>query len=405
MKLKQTVFATCLVLALTSVVLAQCDATKCTDFNGTFVLNYSGLGWAGTADHQSSDHEVGLSVYTKPKQYAYSQCHYQGGGPKQPDGCWSCQTRGDTLIPLGYYSADSASNTHYSNEQHCINSAAYLHDEPATGYLIGSLYTGAAIALGVSKVPNGVSCNGNSVNISLSNYYDGGIGGPGTNSFLFNFTAQNNTYGILDDGHWEQNLYCPYEESTTGTPIVLSWTPFQQAFSAMEVQFDVYGRGSKVLTTWTQGGAQTAFLVLPDQNGQVTSCKFQMFGNLTPQVPIPGTKLGGEHPHPYSSNGIEAMRVFDLNKDNVIDKQDAVWSQLRLWFNYAHDGIYDPANKPNEIKTLDEMGIVSFDIALDDYHQNNDTDQYGNVKRWVLSAKTAPGFVTPEVYDVQFKTQ
>lgn len=79
-------------------------------------------------------------------------------------------------------------------------------------------------------------------------------------------------------------------------------------------------------------GTDEAFLVL-DRNGNgVTDSGRELFGSVTPQ------------PVTTTPDGFLALGVFDGagnggNSDGVIDNNDAVFSQLRLWQDSNHDGI------------------------------------------------------------------
>ncbi|MEM7641539.1 MAG: cadherin-like domain-containing protein [Pseudomonadota bacterium] len=56
--------------------------------------------------------------------------------------------------------------------------------------------------------------------------------------------------------------------------------------------------------------------------------------------------------------GFDVLRDFDLNGDGVIDALDAVWAELGVWQDLDQDGVTDEG----EVKSLDEMGIVSIDL-------------------------------------------
>ncbi|WP_374027441.1 EF-hand domain-containing protein [Bdellovibrio bacteriovorus] len=75
-------------------------------------------------------------------------------------------------------------------------------------------------------------------------------------------------------------------------------------------------------TMWPEAGAPGAFIAV-DRNGdgQITT-EDELFGNQ-------GDKF---------KNGFEALREFDSNKDNVIDKNDKDFAKLSLWFDKNGDG-------------------------------------------------------------------
>jgi hypothetical protein len=384
------------VLLVHLICFAQCgdyNYSKCTQYNNTFYSQKDGRGGPlanGNGDHSNGDHDLTLSTYTTPQQYMKAGCSYTGAGYNGGDGCYECNTTGQGTIPYGYTAEDTGtiSKTGY---QHCISPQAATHSGgPITSYV----NTAASITMAITEVPTGTSCSGNGVNISMP--YN-----SASNTYMASYTAQGAypVYWTATTTPPQVNETCPYEESINGTPVVLAWEPFKESFTGMAdgVKFDFFGDGTMLQVSWTKPNVRVAFLVLPDQNGNVTSETYNMFGNTTHQKARIGAKLGGQGPgHPYKGNGFEALRLYDANGDEVINSSDAIWPQLRLWFDYNHNGVVDPG----ELKTLDEIGVVGIDIGFKRYHDSREKDVYGNVKGWVSEVTVRDGFQKPDIYDV-----
>ena len=102
------------------------------------------------------------------------------------------------------------------------------------------------------------------------------------------------------------------------------------------------------------------FVVLPDTDGKVNGID-QMFGDNT---------VGPDDK--FASNGFAALAKWDANKDGRIDKDDAVYGKLRLWSNRRMDSVVHP----DELYTLEEMGIQEIDLNYDPNF--TEQDAYGN---------------------------
>lgn len=156
------------------------------------------------------------------------------------------------------------------------------------------------------------------------------------------------------------------------------------------VLFDLDGDGVPDRVAWTSAGADEAFLWI-DKNGNGTVDN--------------GTELFGSA---MDDNGFEALAQFDQrnqedvtwggNADGVIDSQDRIWSQLRLWIDANHDGV----SQPGEIFTLDQKGVSAIDLG---YRWSGRRDGNNNLFRYRTSiAIDVHGHrVTGEAYDVFFK--
>jgi hypothetical protein len=166
------------------------------------------------------------------------------------------------------------------------------------------------------------------------------------------------------DGGWEWNaptcewVWIPIHGST---PIIIdtTGTGFNLTSATNGIKWDFYGDGVPIQIAWTAPGSTNGWLALP-VNGQITSAR-QLFSNVAPQD-LPSSGAG---------NGFNALAFLDSNNDGVIDKNDAVWPNLRVWVDSNHDGISQPA----ELLTLDSLGITSISVS---YTSSPRTDQYGN---------------------------
>jgi Ca2+-binding RTX toxin-like protein len=112
--------------------------------------------------------------------------------------------------------------------------------------------------------------------------------------------------------------------------------------------FDFDSSGSRTHTGWISSG--DGFLVLDrNKNGTIDSGA-ELFSNFTPLAN--GT---------LAANGFDALREFDLNKDGVIDRNDAIWSSLRIWRDANGDG----TSQSGELLSLDQIGIISIKLSKD----------------------------------------
>ena len=97
-------------------------------------------------------------------------------------------------------------------------------------------------------------------------------------------------------------------------------------------RFDVLSNGTSIKTAWTTAGE--GFLVFPSANGTVVN----------------------------ASNFVKtfaALNQYDLNHDSVINANDVVYSQLRVWVNAAGDGVF----RPSDLKSLSQLGVASINLT------------------------------------------
>src|SRR5262249_29717107 len=74
----------------------------------------------------------------------------------------------------------------------------------------------------------------------------------------------------------------------------------------------------------------------------------------------------------FAANGFLALAKYDANGDGVINANDPIFSQLRVWVDANHDGIA----QPEELHPLSDYRIYQINLNYD--NQFKETDQYGN---------------------------
>ncbi len=58
------------------------------------------------------------------------------------------------------------------------------------------------------------------------------------------------------------------------------------------------------------------------------------------------------------TDGLEALKTLDSNKDNIFDKRDSMWGELKVWRDANSDGNTDSG----ELLTFEEAGILSINL-------------------------------------------
>ena len=126
--------------------------------------------------------------------------------------------------------------------------------------------------------------------------------------------------------------------------------------------------------------SNTVFLTLP-KNGEILNVD-QLFGNNT--VGPDGNT---------SSNGFTALAKYDLNLDGLINHEDEVFSELRLWDNSDCNG----TSEPTELRSLSSAGIFEINLLYQDIYQS---DKYENISKQLSNAKSTRGDI--KIFDVWF---
>ena len=101
---------------------------------------------------------------------------------------------------------------------------------------------------------------------------------------------------------------------------------------------DMRGNGFAVHTGWV--GANDGILVLQQAGQSGTPTISEMFGRS-------------------AATGFAALAQYDANADGVIDANDAVYTQLRMWVDRNGNGTVDTG----ELETLAQAGVVSISLA------------------------------------------
>ena len=95
-----------------------------------------------------------------------------------------------------------------------------------------------------------------------------------------------------------------------------------------------------------------------------------------------------------ASNGFQAIGYYDENRDGVINSNDAIYSELKIWQDKNQNGTVDAG----EFTTLDQAGIDSINVA---YENIRETDENGNSHSQKGSYTRTDGTIG-EIEDVWF---
>ena len=153
--------------------------------------------------------------------------------------------------------------------------------------------------------------------------------------------------------------------------------------SSTSTYFDLDNDGVKQRTGWVQ--TTDALLALDKNTDGIINNASELFGNHTTLKN--GTK---------ASNGFEALKEYDENKDGVIDAKDNIYNTLKLWQDSNSDGVTDTG----ELHTLTELGVKSINLG---YTQTTDYEEQNRI--FQTSSFTTTDGTTQSINDVWFATE
>jgi hypothetical protein len=161
------------------------------------------------------------------------------------------------------------------------------------------------------------------------------------------------------------------------------------------VSFDIDADGVPDQIAWTQADQDEAFLCWDrNQNGVIEDGR-ELFGYATPLLSGKPAKVG-----------YRALAELDSlqaggNGDGKVDASDVLFRSLCAWVDGNRDGI----SQPEEIHTLDDVGVRYLEY---DYRPTRLVDDYGNRFRYVSQVGMrvpGGGIATWPTFDVIFASQ
>lgn len=114
------------------------------------------------------------------------------------------------------------------------------------------------------------------------------------------------------------------------------------------VDFDMKGNGQESRMGFIKG--DDALLFVDTHGDGVVRDGRQLFGN------------NGDY-----ANGFEMLRAYDENGDGVIDENDSIYDQLRLWVEKTEDGVCET----DETISLRDAGIKSINVGYQDVREDD----------------------------------
>lgn len=298
------------------------------------------------------------------KTIYWTSCTYNGTNQPYSPCNVTCDNDGRTSL-TSTESASTVTPSFFGVFRHFVNTKAITGAAYATA---GSVSCASTMAVSTTRCAWPINCAAN-VTISAS-------------AAGFGVSITYAPSSIWDDAD-SLAITCGAQSNPAfPTPIILNLGGgYHLSLLKDGVQFNFYGDGLRQVS-WPEPGANNGFLVLPDVTGMVSTAR-QMFGNQAGYA-----------------NGFLQLAQYDTleeggNNDGIIDRQDRIWSELRVWVDSNHDGI----SQPGELSTLDELGIDSFSLK---YRKTQFIDDNGNAfnLKGSMVRNTPDGPKQEAIYDV-----
>jgi hypothetical protein len=164
------------------------------------------------------------------------------------------------------------------------------------------------------------------------------------------------------------------------SPLMLFFDKKYPDFNGVSL-FPLHGvaKGSRV--NWPEAGSTGFFLARLSKDEKVINKATQLFGQ-----------------DGVSDNGFESLKIHDSDKNGVINSQDQIWKELRLWNDANGNGL----SEANEIQTLKAKKIESIDLQ----YKTTQQKQFGKRARVRESStftyESKGKLIQAEVLDVWF---